>query len=143
MATSLAAQLAKNASLNAALYVDRSKRKAPASYLFTGRDADKYDLETIHALGVNAFLHLVSVCPPLDVYEDALFSDRSKNVDRTLLSTAENEELNKSIVGFLVLLGPYLMEAPTGKVIEWLVRRFRCVFLYQVKSVVEPDEWGE
>jgi U3 small nucleolar RNA-associated protein 10 len=33
--------------------------------------------------------------------------------------------LNKSISGFLALCGPFLMDAPTGKVLEWLVRRFR------------------
>ena len=56
MTSSLAAQLAANASLNANLLVDRSKRKPTQSYLFTGRDADNYDLDSIHALAVNGFL---------------------------------------------------------------------------------------
>ncbi|TFK24886.1 hypothetical protein FA15DRAFT_669091 [Coprinopsis marcescibilis] len=125
MVGTLAEQLAKNAFLNAALYVDRSRRKPPASYLWTGRDADKYDLETIHALGVNAFIHLANVCPALEAYEEPLFSERAKATDRTLLSPDAIEELDKSISGALALLGPYLMDAPTGKALEWLVRRFR------------------
>lgn len=123
--SSLASQLAQNASLNASLLVDRSRRKPTTSYLFTGRDADQHDLEAIHALGINAFLHLASVNPTLEKYEDSLFSERAKETDRTLLSVAEAEELDKAIQEFLWLLSPYLMEPSTGKVVEWLVRRFR------------------
>ena len=126
---SLAEQLAKNASLNAHLFTDRSKRKPTVSYLFTGRDADQYDLDTIFALGQNAFLQLCSIEPALEVYEEALFSDPAKQTDRTLLPKDAAAELDRSIEGFLVRLGPYLMDAPSGKVIEWLVRRFRCAKL--------------
>ncbi|PPR01672.1 hypothetical protein CVT24_001501 [Panaeolus cyanescens] len=123
--SSLAAQLAQNASLNAALLVDRSKRKPTVSYLFTGKDADVHDLESIHALAVNSFLHLASVCPELIKHEDALFSDRAKSTDRTLLTADALEELNSSLEDFMLLLGPYLMDPPATKIIEWLVRRFR------------------
>jgi U3 small nucleolar RNA-associated protein 10 len=123
--SSLAAQLAQNASLNSSLLVDRSRRRSTESYLFTGKDADQHDLEAIHALGVNSLLHLASVIPALEKYEGILFSDRAKETDRTLLSLEAVEELDGAIEDFLWLLGPYLMEAPTGKIIEWLVRRFR------------------
>ncbi|KAF8154101.1 hypothetical protein B0H34DRAFT_800000 [Crassisporium funariophilum] len=123
--SSLAAQLAQNASLNTALLVDRSRRKPVSSYLFTGREADQHDLQAIHALGVNSLLHLASVNPALEKYEHALFSDQAKATDRTLLPADASDELDKSIEEFLLLLGPYLMEAPTGKILEWLVRRFR------------------
>lgn len=123
--SSLATQLAQHASLNASLLVDRSRRKATQSYLFTGREADQHDLEAIHALGINALLHLTSINPALEKYEDTLFSDRAKETDRTLLSAEAIEELDQAITNFLWLLSPYLMEAPAGKIIEWLVRRFR------------------
>ena len=126
--SSLAAQLAQNSSLNSSRLVDRSRRKPTASYLFTGKEADQHDLETIHALGVNSLLHLTSVVPALGKYEDILFSERAKEMDRTLMSSEAVEELDGAIEEFLWLLGPYLMEAPTGKIIEWLVRRFRCDF---------------
>ncbi|KAG6857013.1 hypothetical protein H0H87_010685 [Tephrocybe sp. NHM501043] len=123
--SSLAAQLAQNASLNTALLVDRSRRKAAESYLFTGREADQHDLESIHALGVNGLLQLALLNPLLRNYEDQLFSDYAKATDRTLLSVESNAELDAGLAAFLALLGPYVMEAPTGKVLEWLVRRFR------------------
>lgn len=138
MVSSLAAQLAQNASLNAALLVDRSRRKPGESYLFTGRDADQHDLESIHALGVNGFLHLASLSASLRIFEDALFSDATKGLDRTLQSADVNAELNRTIAAFLPLLGPYLMEAPTGKVIEWLVRRFRYVIIPRGISLSLP-----
>ncbi|ESK96722.1 u3 small nucleolar RNA-associated protein 10 [Moniliophthora roreri MCA 2997] len=125
MVSSLAAQLAQNASLNSSLLVDRSRRKQTESYLFTGKDADQYDLDSLYALAVNGFLQLVSLNPTLGTYEDALFSHSAKSTDRTLLTAEANSELDASISSFLQALGPYLMEAPTGKVIEWLVRRFR------------------
>ncbi|KAG6866337.1 hypothetical protein C0991_005804 [Blastosporella zonata] len=123
--SSLAAQLAQNASLNTALLVDRSLRKAAESYLFTGREADQHDLESIHALGVNGLLQLALLNPSLRKYEDQLFSEYAKSTDRTLLSSEANAELNAALGTFLALLGAYVMEAPTGKVLEWLVRRFR------------------
>ncbi|KAJ6578862.1 hypothetical protein DFH09DRAFT_980162 [Mycena vulgaris] len=125
MVSSLAAQLAKGASLNTPLLVDRSRRKAAESYLFTGREADQHDLESIYALGVNGFLQLTTLNVAFRPFEDPLFSDGAKDTDRTLLAAEAIDQLNASISAFLSLLGPYLTEAPTGKVLEWLVRRFR------------------
>lgn len=124
--SSLAAQLAQSASLNTTLLADRSRRKAGESYLFTGREADQHDLESIHSLGVNGLLQLALLNPALRKLEDKLFSEHAKSTDRTLLSSEANVELDASITTCLALLGPYLMETPTGKVLEWLVRRFRC-----------------
>lgn len=122
---SLAAQLAQNASLNASILVDRSRRKPAASYLFTGKGADEHDLEAIYALGVNSLLSLSSVEPKLRKFEDDLFSEQAKGTDRTLLTKEMITELDEKIEEFLWVLGPYLMEPPTAKILEWLVRRFR------------------
>lgn len=125
MASSLAAQLAQNASLNASLLVDRSRRKPTHSYLFSSREADQHDLDSLHALAVNAFFRLKTVQPILSDYEDALFSEAAKATDRTLQNVETNAKLDESLNSFLPLLGPYLLESPTGKILEWLVRRFR------------------
>ena len=125
MASSLATQLAQNASLNASLLVDRSRRKPTQSYLFSSREADQHDLDAIHALASNAFFRLRTVEPVLSDYEDALFSEAAKATDRTLQNAELNAKLDESLNSFLPLLGPYLLESPTGKIIEWLVRRFR------------------
>lgn len=127
MPSSLAAQLAQTSSLNSSLLVDRSRRTPTESYLFTGREADQHDLDSLHALASNAFLQLRQLNPSFRTYYDSLFSDAARSIDRTLLGGDEAKELNGSIARFLPLLGPWLMEAPSGKVLEWLVRRFRYV----------------
>ena len=125
MPSSLATQLAQSTSLNAALLVDRTRRKPTQSYLFTGREADKHDLESIHALAYNAFIQLSQWNPAIQSFETTLFSDTAKGLDRTLLPAVDVKELDEKISAFLPLLGKDLMEMPTGRVLEWLVRRFR------------------
>ncbi|KAH9921142.1 uncharacterized protein B0H18DRAFT_1086220 [Fomitopsis serialis] len=117
MASSLAAQLAQGASLNAAL-LNTSRRRPTESYLFSAKEAQQHDLDAIFALGTNGFAQLKRWTP-------RLVSDTAKGTDRTLLPADANAELNKQITSFLPLLGQYLLEAPTGRVVEWLVRRFR------------------
>ncbi|KAG8215319.1 hypothetical protein J3R82DRAFT_8910 [Butyriboletus roseoflavus] len=140
MTTTLAAQLAASTSLNASLLQDRSKKRTSESYLFTGRDADLHDLDSIHALAATAFSHLRSLSPAFSSktvkfgadgsslavdFEHALFSDAARVLDRTLQTPELNANLDRNINAFVALLGPWLMEAPTSKVLEWLVRRFR------------------
>ena len=125
MPSSLATQLAQSTSFNAALLVDRARRKPTQSYLFTGREADNHDLESIYALASNAFIQLRQWNSSIQRYEDALFSEAAKVLDRTLLPAVEAKELDGKISTFLPLLGKDLMEIPTGRLLEWLVRRFR------------------
>jgi U3 small nucleolar RNA-associated protein 10 len=74
---------------------------------------------------LNSLIHLSSIEPALAKYEGALFSDLAKSTDRTLLTVDASRELDKSIEEFLLHLGPYLMDAPSSSILEWLVRRFR------------------
>ena len=126
--SSLAAQLSKSTSLNAALYVDRSKRRPAESYLFTSREADQHDFHSLHALGVNGFTKLIALYPTLESF-NRLFLEAAKDLDRTLQSEEQNAELDRTLTSFLKELGPLLLENPTGKVLEWLVRRYRYSFL--------------
>lgn len=141
MPSALAGQLAASASLNASL-LDTSKRRRTESYFFTGRDADLHDLDAIHALAGNAFAQLCSLSPVFSArtiklgsdgsslsvdFHQTLFSDAARNMDRTMQSLEVNANLDRTLNAFLYLLGPWLMEAPTSKVLEWLVRRFRSV----------------
>jgi len=127
MASSLAKQLAQNASLNTTLLVDRSRRKPVESYLFSGRDAAAHDLESVYDLGWTALQQLSTLDARFEEFEDALFSDSAKAVDRTLLTKDANDKLNEDIDGIAQILGPFLMDPPAGKALEWLVRRFRYV----------------
>ncbi|KAJ8583913.1 hypothetical protein M405DRAFT_936925 [Rhizopogon salebrosus TDB-379] len=141
MPSALASQLAISASLNASLLeAHTSKRRRTESYLFTGRDADLHDLDAIHALSSNAFAQLCSLSPVFSArtiklgsdgsslsvdFDQTLFSEAARNTDRTMQSRDVNANLDSTLNTFLSLLGPWLMEAPTSKVLEWLVRRFR------------------
>lgn len=128
MTSSLAAQLAQSASLNSAL-LNTSRRRPTESYLFSAKEAQQHDLDAIFALGTNGFAQLKSLDPNLRHFEQALFSHSAKGTDRTLLPADANAELNRQIASFLPHIGPFLLDAPTGRVLEWLVRRFRYVVL--------------
>ncbi|KIJ18295.1 hypothetical protein PAXINDRAFT_97715, partial [Paxillus involutus ATCC 200175] len=140
MPSALATQLATSASLNASFLQDRSKKRQTESYLFTAKDSDLHDLDSIHALAMTAFSQLCTLSPafssrnvkagddgmPLAVdFEHNLFSDAAKGMDRTLQTKEVDANLDRNINAFLALLGPWLMEVPTSKVLEWLIRRFR------------------
>ncbi|GJJ09338.1 hypothetical protein Clacol_003560 [Clathrus columnatus] len=125
MVSSLAAQLAQSSSLNASLYVDRSRRQYAQSYLFSERDANQHDFYSLHALGLNGLLKLKALNPLFEKYENTIFSESSRNADRTLQSESQNKDLNRILDDFLKQLGPYLMETPTSKALEWVIRRFR------------------
>lgn len=137
MPSALASQLAASASQNAVLL---ASKKRTESYLFTGGDAQAHDLDSVHAVAANAFTRLCTLSPaflaqtvkygqdgtpmPVD-FEHTLFSDAAKSVDRTLQSEEVNANLDRTINAFLALLGQWLLEIPTGQVLEWLVKRFR------------------
>ncbi|KAF8525719.1 armadillo-type protein [Gautieria morchelliformis] len=125
VATSLAAQLSKGVSLNASLLADRSRRKHAESYLFASREADQHDYHSIHALGVNGLSKLKSLNAKFAKYDANLFSDAARDLDRTLQSESQNAELDRTLGSFLRDLGPYLLESPSSKALEWIIRRFR------------------
>ncbi|KAJ7884545.1 hypothetical protein B0H14DRAFT_3742152 [Mycena olivaceomarginata] len=124
--SSLAVQFAKGASLNTTLLVDRSRRKAADSYLFTGREADQHDLESIHALGANGFLQLTTLNPAFREFEDPLFSDGLRDTDRTFLSTEAITQLGLGISGFLSLLAGSLCDGGADRKGSRMAVSYRC-----------------
>ena len=122
MPSILVTQLSKNASLNASLL---SHKKQTDSYLFPSSQASDHDLHSIHALARNAFIQLSSIQPLVLKYEEPLFSDAIKDLDKTLLTKEQNDVLDSNLAAFLKLCGPWVLEGMVGKVLEWLVRRFR------------------
>ena len=134
MPTSLASQLAKSTSLNAPLLSETARKKhfASSSYLFSANAKGQIDdLDSIFALAGNALAQLKQIYPSVAVFDEdsdvhqRLFSQRARETDRTLLGREEAEEVNKAIASFMRALGPCLLETTAGRVIEWLVRRFR------------------
>ncbi|KAI6147846.1 hypothetical protein BKA82DRAFT_4145263 [Pisolithus tinctorius] len=108
---------------------------ALASQLAASASLNAHDVDSVHAIAASAFSHLCTLSPiflsqtvkygpdgsPINVdFEQTLFSDAAKNMDRTLQTKEVTTNLDRTINAFLVLLGPWLMEAPTSKVLEWL-----------------------
>ncbi|KAL5520451.1 hypothetical protein ACEPAG_9675 [Sanghuangporus baumii] len=134
MPSSLATQLAKGVSPNASLLSETARKKhfASSSYLFSSSTKGQIDdLDTIHALAINALSQLRQIHPSISAFDEqslvyrALFSHRAKETDRTLLAKEELAELDATIKACLAAIGPCLLENTSGRVLEWLVRRFR------------------
>ncbi|KAL5525140.1 UTP10 [Sanghuangporus sanghuang] len=134
MPSSLATQLAKGVSLNAPLLSETARKKhfASSSYLFSPSTKGQIDdLDTIHALALNALSQLRQIHSSLSAFDEqslvyrALFSHRAKETDRTLLAREDLAELDASIKTCLAAIGPCLLDNTAGRVLEWLIRRFR------------------
>ncbi|EJD05052.1 uncharacterized protein FOMMEDRAFT_105292 [Fomitiporia mediterranea MF3/22] len=134
MPTALASQLAKGVSLNAPLLSETARKKhfASSSYLFSASTKGQIDdLDSIHALVLNALAQLRHIYPSVAAFDEQsqeyrlLFSQRARETDRTLLAKDDLAELNAALKSCLSALGTCLMENTAGRIIEWLVRRFR------------------
>lgn len=145
MPSLLAAQLAKSVSLNAPLLTETARKKhfASSSYLFSASSkAQIDDIDTIYALAINALAQLKRVYPSLYSFNEqsqvyrCIFSQRARETDRTLLAPRDAKELNDAIKTLTQALGCCLMVDATGRVIEWLVRRFR-INEFNAREVLE------
>ncbi|KAI9298803.1 hypothetical protein K502DRAFT_298907 [Neoconidiobolus thromboides FSU 785] len=105
----------------------RSSRvsKYKDSFIFSSREAAELDVNSIFDIGVEGFNSLLGLEPKLKAFEQSLFSSKIKEVDRVLLTKADNTKLDNTIELFLTLISPYFLISHTGKVLEWLIRRFR------------------
>ena len=139
MTTALAAQLAQSASKNAELLVARSKNVFPAteSYLFSSKDARQHDLDSVLALAQNGVAQLELLSPATFGNSTWLFELHSRDYDRTSVPIKEVERLNAAIKDALSALSPFLMEAAASKIMEWLVRRFRWVFMHAWRAGID------
>ncbi|KAG2204341.1 hypothetical protein INT47_009383 [Mucor saturninus] len=116
--------------------VTEASRKSRASFLFSAREAADQDLETIYSIAYNGIMELVILDEKFAPFEKTLFSERMKSVDRILQTKEENKKLNASIDAFLCQLSPYFLLKPSGKVLEYLIRRFR-IQDFNVESVIK------
>ncbi|KAI9261063.1 hypothetical protein BY458DRAFT_557445 [Sporodiniella umbellata] len=116
--------------------VTEGSRKTRPSFLFTPREAADQDLETIYSIAYNGIMELVILDEKFAPYEKTLFSEKMKSVDRVLQTKEENDKLNSSINSFLCHLSPYFLLKPSGKVLEYLIRRFR-VQDFNIESIIK------
>jgi U3 small nucleolar RNA-associated protein 10 len=126
MATSLAAQLSViSASSENSLNLKAQKAAHSKSLIFEPRVAASQSFDTIYTLCHEGFQELCLLDGRFSEYQSDVFSEQSKDEDRTQMTAAENSELDKRLEGFIGLVGGRLRLNPAVKAMEWLIRRFR------------------
>ena len=126
MATSLAAQLSViSASSENSLNLKAQKAAHSKSLIFEPRVAASQSFDTIYTLCHEGFQELCLLDGRFSEYQSDVFSEQSKDEDRTQMTAAENSELDRRLEGFIGLVGGRLRLNPAVKAMEWLIRRFR------------------
>lgn len=128
MATSLAAQLAQvAANSKSTLNVKAQKAAHSKSLIWEPRVAASQSYQNLYKTCHQGFEELCQLDGRFSHFQATIFNEESQAQDRTQLTAAENQELDKQIDAFLRLVGSRLRLMPAIKAIEWLVRRFRYV----------------
>jgi U3 small nucleolar RNA-associated protein 10 len=126
MATALAAQLSViSANSEHSLNLKAQKAAHAKSLIFEPRVAASQSFDTIYTLCHEGFQELCLLDGKFLEFQRDIFSEQSKDEDRTQMTAAENSELNKRLESFLGLVGGRLRLSPAVKAVEWLIRRFR------------------
>ncbi|KAE9379300.1 hypothetical protein N431DRAFT_553547 [Stipitochalara longipes BDJ] len=126
MATSLAAQLSViSANSENSLNLKAQKAAHSKSLIFEPRVAASQGFDTIYTLCHEGFQELCLLDGRFLEFQRDVFSEQSKDEDRTQMTALENSELDKRLEVFLGLVGGRLRLNPAVKAVEWLIRRFR------------------
>ncbi|KAH6921668.1 hypothetical protein HPB50_003946 [Hyalomma asiaticum] len=116
--TSLARQLQKLATPQTSLLKETKTR---VSFLFDPREAAALDTDTAYAIGTTGLEELSTLNEAFLRFEENLFSENAKFVERAVKSKEENAILDGQIEEFLLLLSPHFLLRPAHKALEWLV----------------------
>ena len=126
MVTALATQLAQlRAQSTNPLDLKAQKRAHSQSLLFEPGVAATQDFDTIYQICYEGFEELCRLDSHFGNFVGNIFSEQSKQEDRTQLTTAQNQQLDGVLEDFLCLISSKLLLKPAIKAVEWLVRRFR------------------
>jgi U3 small nucleolar RNA-associated protein 10 len=126
MATALQQQLAAIAANSThQLDLKAQKTRHSKSLLFEPRIAASQNFDSIYQICLDGFEELCQLDARFLTFAKTLFSEQSKNEDRSQMTAAENRDLDAVIDRFLGLLGGRLLLKPAVKAAEWLIRRFR------------------
>lgn len=138
MATSLAAQLAQIAA-NSKTTLDVKAQKAghSKSLIWEPRVAATQNYQTLYTICHVGFEDLCQLDNRFARFQSTIFSEDSQTQDRSQLSVADNEELDRHIEAFLRLTGSKLRLMPAIKAIEWLIRRFRYALFPTLCRVIQ------
>ncbi|XP_075265067.1 HEAT repeat-containing protein 1-like, partial [Convolutriloba macropyga] len=124
MSTSLATQLQQLAvKANAGTRPDDISQ-GRASLLFSAQDATGINKETIHQIAMTGLKELSEIDKRFQDFETTLFSVDSKKLERTVISSDVNTQIDSFIGEFMVLVAPHVMRNGAIKALEWLIQRF-------------------
>lgn len=128
MTSTLQAQLAQIAAKSTnSLDLKAQKKAHSQSLLFEPRVAATQDFDTIYQICYEGFEELCQLDSRFISFARNVFSEQSKQEDRTQMTAAQNTELDDVLEDFLGLVGARLLLRPALKAVEWLVRRFKLV----------------
>ncbi len=128
MATALVAQLAQIRAQSTNAFDLKARKQAHSqSLLFNSRNAATQDFDSIYQICFEGFEELCRLDSRFAPFASNIFSEQSKQEDRTQMTAAQNHQLDVVIEDFLNLVGSRLLLRPALKAVEWLVRRFRSV----------------
>jgi U3 small nucleolar RNA-associated protein 10 len=133
--TSLARQLERLAIPGQPSLRQLVSKKRP-SLLFDRREAADMDADTFFSLGRNGLEELIGIDHTFSQFEDSLFTESSKEFERSVQTPDVLAELDRNLSVFLRRLSPYLLLKPAQKCLEWLVHAYR-VHSCNVDAVVE------
>jgi U3 small nucleolar RNA-associated protein 10 len=140
--TSLQKQLAAIAASSTHQLDLKAQKTAHAkSLLFEPKVAASQSFDSLYLICMEGFRDLCALDPRFLPFARTLFSEQSKDEDRTQMNKKENKELDAVLESFITLVGPRLLLKPAEQALEWLLRRFRYVFsaMYAEQPLMFPQ----
>lgn len=126
MASSLVTQLAQiRAQGGNPLDLKAQKKAHSQSLLFDAQVAATQDFDTIFWICNEGYQDLCRLDSRFAEFSQSIFSEQSKQADRTQMTALQNIQLDKNLEKFLGMICGKLLLKPALKAVEWLVRRFR------------------
>lgn len=126
MASSLSAQLSQIAAKSTnQLNLKAQRISHSQSLIFDKKVAGSQDFDTVYEICREGFEELCLLDSRYADFGRTIFSEQSKEEDRTQMNAAQNKELDAVLETFLALVGGRLLLSPAVKAVDWLVRRFR------------------
>ena len=137
MATTLAAQLVKIRAESTNSHDLKAQKKAHSqSLLFEPGIAATQDFDLVYEICLQGFEDLCRLDTRFTQFASSIFSEQSKEEDRTQMTAAQNQQLDAVLEDFLNLVGGRLLLKPAVKAVEWLIRRFRSVMPHRLKAIL-------